>query len=889
MPTRKANICTFWLLVVLAFLAGPAQAREALDLSTGWRFHFGDLTEEATRPGFDDSDWQEITVPHTWNQLGEYALKRSAETNNEQGTGWYRLNLDAPVADSGMRQYLDFAAVGTIADVWVNGTHVGTHKGAFSRFRFDVTQSWKPGATNLVVVRADNSKPAVGSSTEHVIPLAGDFFVHGGIYRQVALVTAGRVGIDLLDYGGPGVYLRADEISGDRTTIDVLTRLRIQGESLRNLLLTATIVDANGQEVARSARKLRVDEGTKNISSQLEVMNPRLWQGREDPYLYSVNVTLSEKGHELDSVTQPLGLRNFHFDAENGFFLNGKSLKLHGVSRHQDRMGKGWALSPEDHAEDMALIRELGANTVRHAHYQHAAQWSEEADKAGMIVWAELPYVAGPSLTGGKGSEQLWANAEQQLRELIRQNTNHPSIVMWSIGNEVDIAHGFGMDGAPPEPLALLKHLNAIAKQEDPSRATIFADCCESLNFKELAQGLGAGSEMTVEIGEDKLPGAADLIGYNRYFGWYYPRPFEAREMFGKHLDMLHAKYPELPMSVSEYGAGGAPSQHSDDPQTGFVNFIGRPQPEEYQAWVHEQSWPVIAERDYVFGGWVWNMFDFVSDLRGEGDSVDINTKGLVTFDRKVKKDAFYFYKAAWTVEPMIHLTGKRYAARAYPAMDVKAYSNAPSASLFFNGHEIGEVLCPNHVCVWQGVRLEPGRNEARVEAGEAGDSAVWTGPDPAKDGIRIDVGDMAVRSLGNRQFGSDTFVTGGKPMVLNLGSFGGRSAGPPRKIEAPEPALYAYWREGEAFTYEVPVPNGDWTVTLHLVEAGREPSPEQRLTVTANGSAALAPFNVAQSAGGPLKGLERSFPVSVINGILKLDFASTGGKAALAAIEITR
>jgi beta-galactosidase len=857
-------------------VAAPG-ARQVMALGQGWRFHYGDEGDAPAAPGFDDAGWQAVSVPHSWNRIGEYALTRSAASNNAQGVGWYRLVVNAPAAERDQRQYLDFAAVGAIADVWVNGVHVGQHKGAFGRFRIDVTGQWKPGARNLVAVRADNSKPAIGSSTEDVLPLAGDFFVHGGIYRGVTLITAAEAGIDLLDYGGPGIYAKATRVSADQADIAVRVRLRNQGKAARAFDLVTTIRDAAGNQVAQTRQPVRLKPGAAQADAALAVPRPHLWNGRADPYLYSVTVAVLERGRPVDSVTQPLGIRTFRFDADQGFFLNGRSIKLHGVSRHQDREGKGWALSPADHAEDMALIAELGANTVRMAHYQHADEWVAAADKAGMVAWAEVPYVSTPSLRGGQGSPALWANAEQQLRELIRQDYNHPAIMMWSVGNEVDSAKGFGVKGDPPRPLALLQHLAALAREEDPSRPTTFADCCEELGL--------------IQTAGEQLAGTTDLIGYNRYYGWYYPKPLDARAEFAAKLDHLHAKHPQLPISISEYGAGGAISQHSDNVRAGYLNFTGRPQPEEYESFVHEQTWPVIRDRKYVFASWVWNMFDFTSDLRKEGDSVDLNTKGLVTDDRKTRKDAFYYYQAQWTQAPMIHLTGKRYADRAYPTMEVKAYSNAPRASLSWNGQALGEVACTDGICRWPGVALRAGANQARVTAQKDGqtvtDSAVWTGPD-AGQGLFVEAGDLAGHVVAGKRFGSDNFVTGGTPMALNIGGFGGMQP-KQRKVEAQTPALYDYWREGEAFSYALPVPNGQWKVTIHTFEPRPAAPDTVMMRVSANGAPALAPFSVKQAAGGALKGIARSFPVTVSDGVLHLDFAGIGGRAVVAAIAVTR
>ncbi|MFM5905985.1 MAG: glycoside hydrolase family 2 TIM barrel-domain containing protein [Novosphingobium sp.] len=890
-----------------------------MELSDGWRFHFGDPEDAPAQPGFNDQAWEKVSVPHTWNRVGNYGETRDPKSDNRQGIGWYRLTMQAPAAEKGQRQFLDFAAVGKIARVWVNGQFVGEHRGAYGRFRFDVTDQWKPGQANLIAVEADNSKPEAGSPTGETLPLAGDFFVYGGLYRQVKLITANEAGISLLDYGSPGVFIRTDSLlrkSGlpDEAFVAVTASTRAPkalGFGRRGgLSYSVTIRDGGGRTVvdrapmlalanppvlkampdcphgcpadkAKAGQAERFIDG--KASASLKITNPHLWDGTRDPHLYSATVEVRQKGKLVDSVTQSFGIRDFRIDAKEGFFLNPHPMapgsghvQLHGVSRHHDKQGKGAALTPADHAEDMALMKELGVNTVRHAHYQHADEWSDEADKAGMIVWAELPYVTTPGLKGGQGSEELWANAEQQLKELIRQNYNHPSIAMWSVGNEVDSAKGFGK--AAGDPLPLLKHLNAIAKAEDPSRPTTFADCCEALAIMGMEAKQG-------------LAGAADLIGYNRYYGWYMPQHLKAREQAGAMFDKLHADHPNLPISISEWGAGGAISQHSDDVASGFMNFIGRPQPEEYQSWAIEQNWLAMKGRKYLFATWLWNMFDFASDLRGEGDAVDLNTKGVVTFDRKVKKDAFYFLKANWNPEPMVWITAKRHAERPYPAIEVKAYTNAPRAALQVNGVSLGEVACPDHICIWPKVALSAGENRAVVTASLNGkalrDEAVWTGPD-LRRGLSVDSGDLAGKVVAGRRFGSDTFVTGGRTMPLNIGGFGSNRM-PAKRVSAAHPELYAYWREGDAFAYALPVPDGNWAVTIHTFQ------PETALadsaatmSVAANGKPGLAPFAIGKEAGGALKALAKSFPVSVKGGLLKLDFAGQGAKAVVAAIEVS-
>ena len=694
-------------------LMAPSEAspRTILPLTDGWRFRFGAAGEGPAGPDFDDSGWDEVSVPHTWNRLGEYRLERTAATDDRRGVGWYRLRFEAPASPPGRRSYLDFGAVATVSDVYVNGAHVGRHAGAFSRFRIDVTDQLRPGERNLIAVKADNSAAAPGRATENVIPLSGDFFIHGGIYRGVALVTRDEAGIDMLDHGGPGIYARATSLKPERAEVGVTVRLDNAGARERRLDLRTTILDAQGREAAQALQPVALAPGRAEARQSLTVEAPRLWDGLRDPYLYSVTVELLQAGRLVDGVTQPLGLRTFRFDADRGFFLNGRSEKLRGASRHQDRLGKGWALSPADHAQDMDFFVEIGANAVRQAHYQHADEWSDEADRRGMIVWAELPYVNMSALSGGQGSPALWANAVEQLRELIRQTYNHPSIAMWSVGNEVDSVASPGPSGVPRRSAPLLRRLAETAREEDPDRPTIFADCCES------------------RPGAEALAGATDLIGYNRYHGWYYTAPTEAGAALGAELDRLHAAHPKLPISVSEYGAGGAISQHVEDPRTTRPQFAGRPQPEELQSYIHEQSWPAIRDRSFVFGAFVWAMFDFAAP-REEGDSVDLNTKGLATADRKIRKDAFYYYKAQWSPQPTIHLTGKRHVERGAASIAVKAYSNAATARLTVNGADLGEAPCADRICLWPDVPLAPGRNEAvvtaRVGDAEVSDRAVW-------------------------------------------------------------------------------------------------------------------------------------------------------------------
>jgi len=402
-----------------------------------------------------------------------------------------------------------------------------------------------------------------------------------------------------------------------------------------------------------------------------------------------------------------------------------------------------------------------------------------------MVMWAEIPYVGRASWDDGPAPEAVRENARQQLEELIHQNYNHPAIVTWSVGNEIDISAS-GKQGSA-HALDLLRDLDVLARKEDPSRPTTFADWWTP--------------DLTERRGGTTLAGTTDLIGYNRYYGWY------SRDVadLGPELDALHRQYPAIPMSVSEYGGGAALSQHSDDPRGGRPDPRGRVQPEEYQAWLMEHAWHDMSRRPYLWASWTWSMFDFASP-RAEGDSNDLNTKGLMTSDRKERKDAFYFLKASWSAEPVLRVVGRRYTDRAYPVTDVKVYSNADNVRLRVNGKALGEQTCVEHICRWPGVRLQTGANHVVAEAGFADgqhqDAVDWTAPDAAR-GLAINAGSLLgfVAPDGTR-FGSDAFFTGG-----TIASF-------PTPDGAAGDGRSSTGRSGD-FTYALPVPDGRWMLEL--------------------------------------------------------------------------
>lgn len=858
--------------------------REVIKLTDGWRFKLDDDLAGAQEPGFADDDWSVVSVPHSWNRAGYYIpetdsrINTAENVNMHRGVGWYRLTFAAPANLAEKLCWLQFDAASRIAEIWLNGVRLGEHKGGFSRFRFNATPALRTGGQpNVLVVKTDNTNPDVGTATADVLPLAGDFFVHGGLYRSVSLIVTDAVHIDMLDFGGPGVYAATTAVEGSQAQIAVRTKLCNDSAASVETLIVATLRSADGALVAQGSQAVMLAAGDGDeISQTLSVGDVRLWDGLADPYLYKLRVEVrAPSGIALDSTEQSFGVRQFRIDPDEGFFLNGRSTPLRGVSRHQDREGKGWALSEADEAQDVEMICELGANTIRLAHYQQSQHIHELADRYGLILWDEIPLVSKWTLTADQplASPGLVDNARQQLIELIRQNYNHASVVVWGIANEVDFGRpvsgdfGIGAEGEGPDPAPLLEFLDQIVKDEDPGRPSTIANCCEGANFAGAAH---------VPIVAEK----AEVSGANRYYGWYYGKP----EELGPQLDLLYAAHPKTPLSISEYGAGGSFSQQTDNPLGGPASAFGRIQPEGYESYVHERCWADITARPYLWATWIWNMFDFATTIRREGDAMDINTKGLVRYDRSARKDAFFFYQANWAKAPVVHITGRRYVDRAYAVTDIKVYSNAAVTELFLNGASLGTMETgPHGICVWPGVRLAPGVNQIRASGafadGKVSDQVEWRLDAAAHSQVRINCGALMGVTTTDGRYGSDNFFVGGA--TGKVGKKALELADTPAAHQ-----LLSTFRKG-AFAYEAPIENGAYSVTLKFVEPGAIAAGERTFDVFANGHPALEAFDIVLAAGGVLKAVERSFPVEVSDGVLRLDFKPLQGEALVSVVEI--
>ncbi|MFE0458316.1 glycoside hydrolase family 2 TIM barrel-domain containing protein [Kitasatospora sp. NPDC058965] len=660
--------------------------RQRIDLNPGWRFVKSDVSG-AQATGFDDSGWQTVSTPHTWNAVDG----ADGGNNYYRGVGWYRRHVTVPQNLAGKMLYLQFAGANQVADVWVNGTHVGQHTGGYARFRFGVTDVLVPGKDNVIAVKVTNA------ADPDIAPLSADYSFDGGIYRNVSLWAVDKLQIQMLDYSGPGVYLRQNTVSASSATVTVTTKLYNNNTTSRTVAVRSIITDAGGTVVAdvtSPAAAVAANAGYRTDQT-ITLSTPRLWNGLADPYLYTANVEIHDVTGGADTVTdvvgQPLGLRTFAVDPAAGFSLNGTPLSLHGVNLHQDRAGVGWAITDGDHTQDFDLIQEIGATAIRMAHYQHDQKDYDLADQRGLVVWAEVPLVNAVT-----NSAAFTAGAELQLRELIRQNYNHPSIAFWSIGNEQrhdDTATN-----------TLLGALAQIAAAEDPDRLSTYAS-----NSSDNA-GVGLHSQ---------------LCGFNKYFGWYGG---SKDGDLGAWADALHSASPNRRLALSEYGAGANTTQHALNPAA--PSSGGSWHPEEYQSLFHEAAWKQIKDRPYLWGTFVWNMFDFASDGRNEGSQPGINDKGLVTRDRAVRKDAFYWYKANWATTPTLYITSRRWTQRTDAATELKVYSNADQVTATVNGTSLGTLASSDRIFTWTGVTLQPGANHVVVTATIAGatqtDTVTW-------------------------------------------------------------------------------------------------------------------------------------------------------------------
>ena len=618
--------------------------RKVYNFNTKWAF-----SKEATEaPKVMPEKWYWVSLPHTWNDIDG----QDGGNDLYRGTSFYAKELekiDLPKAD---KYYLELNGANSSATVYVNGKKLASHEGGYSTWRVNITDVLED--KNLFVVEVDNSQ------NDRVYPQNADFTFYGGLYRDVNIIAVNNSHFDLEYYGGPGIKVTPEVVDKSANVeVEVFTTNALDTQKLNYILK-----DREGNIIAQK------ETSASETKVTFEIENVHLWHGKKDPYLYSAEVCLKENDGILDNVSTRFGCRTFKIDPELGFILNGEEYPLRGVSRHQDRWGVGNALLKEHHEEDMDMICELGATTIRLAHYQHDQYFYDLCDEKGMVVWAEIPYISTHMPNGRE-------NTISQMKELITQNYNHPSIVVWGLSNEIT------MSGESTEDLRE-NHviLNDLAHEMDKTRLTTIA--CVSMCSMD-----------------DPYVQIPDVVSYNHYFGWYGGDT----SMNGPWFDEFHAKYPNIPIGCSEYGCE-ALNWHTSNPEQGDYT-------EEYQAYYHEELIKQFFTRKYMWATHVWNMFDFGADSRNEGGENGQNHKGLVTFDRKYKKDSFYAYKAWLSDEPFVHICGKRYVDRVEETTKVTVYSNQPEVELFANGVSLGKQSSPEHFFYFE----VPNMGETTLEA----------------------------------------------------------------------------------------------------------------------------------------------------------------------------
>lgn len=627
------------LLACLGLMTMQAEGRKVESFNSGWSFKKAPAEKElALNAPKWESGWSEVEIPHTWN-----AKDMQVQANNfYEGAAYYKKNYFFPADLKGKRVFLRFEGVGSCAEVFVNGMLATSHKGGYSAFACEISPLLKVGEENEIIVKADNK------SRPDVIPVNHNLFgVYGGMYRPVWLIVTEPYNISVTDCASPGVYITQKNVS--KKQADVKVKVKLDNGTLQPVPVTLqnTIYDQEGKQIATNSQSFELTaQGEQAYESSFTIKKPTLWQGRENPYLYKVVSRLIKDGQVIDEMVQPLGLRKYEIVAGKGFYLNGEKYPMYGVTRHQDWWGLGSALKNENHDFDLATIMDVGATTVRFAHYQQSDYLYSRCDSLGLIIWAEIPFV---NRVTGQEAE----NCRNQLREMIRQSFNHPSIYVWGLHNEVYQPHQYTKE--------LTQSLHDLAKTEDPDRYTV------SVN------GYGH-MEHPVNL-------VADIQGMNRYFGWYEKKIQDIKPW----VEGLEKEYPHQKLMLTEYGAD-ANLNHQTEYLGDALNWTKEFYPETFATKTHEYQWSVIAAHPYIIASYLWNTFDFCAPMWVRGGVPARNMKGLVTFDRKIKKDSYFWYKANWSKEPVLFLTQRRNWDREKKETSITVYSNIGTPTVYLNG-----------------------------------------------------------------------------------------------------------------------------------------------------------------------------------------------------------
>lgn len=677
----------FLLSLLCIFMLIQAYGRDSQPFNDGWLFK-----KAEDLPKTLSEDWLPVKIPHTWNAEDMQVKKNTFYA----GEAYYRKTYTPDPSLGDKRVFLRFEGVAAVAEVYINGVFAGNHKGGYSAFVIEMTKLLRYGQENEILVKVDNN------SRPDVIPVNHTLFgVYGGIYRPVELIVTEKLNITVTDYASPGIYISQKNVSDKSAGISVKIKLENKNHDTKNVRLLTTIYEMDGKVKSKQEMPVTVlPQGRQFFVQEFALKSPHLWQGLEDPYLYKVVIQLVSDNKVIDEVIQPLGLRHFELKAGDGMYLNGKKVPMYGVCRHQDWWGTGSALTDEQHDTDLAIIKEIGATTIRFAHYQQAERIYAKCDSIGFIVWAEIPFV-------NRVSTRESGNARQQLTELIRQNYNHPSIYVWGLHNEVYTPYDYTV--------SLTTDLNDLAKTEDPDRYTVSVS-----GYSKVDQASNLN---------------ADIQGINHYFGWYSGEISDVE----KWIKGMEKDFPGYKVIFSEYGAEANVDQQ-EEVVGEFGRYFSQFYPETFSTKFHEIQWGFISKHPYLLASYVWNTFDFATPVNTQGGVEARNMKGLVTFDRKIKKDSFYWYKANWSKEPVLYLTQRRAIERENEVTPVTIYSNIGIPRLFVNGLEINDFkkgTTPVHY-IFNNIKLNTGENVIETKAVKDGkeysDKIVWNySPDSKK------------------------------------------------------------------------------------------------------------------------------------------------------------
>lgn len=693
----KANLLIAGILVALSAgiphgVAAEVQSIKQTDtfqsINNQWSFFKGDL-KGAEAVDFTLNDWKNVQLPHTYTQcntLKDYVSVSKGENPKKggyyRGVGWYRKTLFIDQSLAEQRVFIKFDAAFQVSDVYVNGKHIGNHKGGFTAFSYDITDALEINKENLVAVRVD------GTKRNGINPVGGGFVKFSGLTGSARIITKSPLCISPIHYASSGVYVKPQKITDKKAKLDVQTMvLSSQTDLGGKFEVTTECIDAAGMVVTQDTEKGTIKPNTQiAVRTSLSVKNPRLWNGKIDPYLYTVRTTLLRNGEIVDQAEEPFGIRYFETDPAQGFLLNGKAYPLRGVAQHQHWPRVGSAMHKEHFDRDLELMEELNLTSVRYSHYPHSQYRHELSDKSGIVGYSEIPWINPPNT-----DPDFIPNTKQQLTEMIYQGYNHPSLFFWGFFNEISSDEANGVNS-----VEITKQLQELAKEIDPARQT----CA-------VVWRTGARGHVT------------DVTGWNRYTGWYDCYKDEDHPRYFGWIDELHENYPKRPWGITEYGGGGSIYQ--------FDDFASRPgardtyQPESYHSFLHEHSWRAIKERPYIWATYLWTMTEFLVPGYNEGDKPGLHNKAIISEDRNTMKDAFYYYRANWNPTfPTLHLTSKRHKVRLKQDVEVRVYSSLAKAELFLNGKSQGvKTRSDDAVILWETINLSKGKNNIVIKSAD--------------------------------------------------------------------------------------------------------------------------------------------------------------------------